>query len=294
MPQTLTEIRAMLASAGLSPQRMFGQNFMVDHNLLGRLVALAEPGPLQRVLEVGPGTGTLTEELLATGAEVLSVEIDRGLAGLLRDRLGNHERFHLLHTDALAGKHRIAPAVLETLAGLGDGPAKLVSNLPYNIATSLIVECLLLGRPGHEDAPVRFESLTFTVQREVTERLVAGPGSGAYGPVSVMVALYGQATLGPLLPPEAFWPRPTVTSRMMRIDVRLADAGPDPRALSAVLTACFGQRRKRIGSVGRRRGSPWDDATFSAALASVGIDGDQRPEQVAPAQFAALSQTLAP
>ncbi|NQU74771.1 MAG: hypothetical protein HQ546_00485, partial [Planctomycetes bacterium] len=143
MPQTLSEIRAMLASAGLSPRKSFGQHFLIDHNLLAIMVKLSNVGPGDVVLEVGPGTGTLTDALLATGAKVLAVEIDRGLAGLLADRYAGTSALRLICCDVLADKHNISGEVLQALHQFGTDCVHLVSNLPYNIATPLICECLL-------------------------------------------------------------------------------------------------------------------------------------------------------
>lgn len=303
MPQTRTEIRALLERAGLRPQKMFGQNFLIDQNLLARLVALADPRPGEAILEVGPGTGVLTEPLLAAGATVLAVEVDRGMARLLAERFAGEANLHLLHADVLAGKHAIAPQVLRRLADLaGEGPpaAKLVSNLPYSIATPLVSECLRLsllsqrGQAPQGVPPVRFTSLTFTVQREVADRFAARPDDEAYGPVSVLVALLGACTQGPLAPPEAFWPRPTVTSRMMRIDVRppAPDHLPDLDVLQRVLTAAFSQRRKRLGTAGRRSGGAFTPEAFAAALTAAGVDPDARAEHVSPEAFARVAAIL--
>lgn len=295
MPQTLREIRAMLEEANLRPQKMFGQNFLIDHNLLAQLVELAEVRPGHAVLEVGPGTGTLTELLLDAGAEVVAAEIDRGLAALLDRRFGDRANCRLMCVDVMAGKHALNPAVLEALRGLGR-PANLVSNLPYNIATPLICECLLSSLASHRgqaDA-VRFERLTFTVQREVTQRLTAGAGQPQYGAVSVLTALLGEATLGRELPPQAFWPRPAVVSRMMRIDFRPPDPHvvPDIGRLRQVLTLAFSQRRKQIGSAGRRGDWAVGAEAFAAALAAAGIEPTSRPEEVSPQAFAALAREL--
>src|SRR4051812_38665382 len=147
MAQSKHEIQSLLAGAGTEPRHRFGQNFMIDQNLV-RLVADAggiAPGDL--VVEVGPGTGTLTDELLARGAELVAVEIDRDLAGLLRERLDGNERFTLIEGDALASKHRLNADLLERInaaraAGRG---VKLVANLPYNIASPLVIELLIAG-----------------------------------------------------------------------------------------------------------------------------------------------------
>src|SRR5215204_1803070 len=147
MAQTKHEIQALLAGAGTEPRHRFGQNFMIDQNLV-RLVA--DAGMIERgdvVVEVGPGTGTLTEELLSRGAQVVAVEIDRDLARLLRERFALNEKFSLIEGDALAGKHELNEQLtlaIQEAAGRGV-KTKLIANLPYNIASPLIIELLIAG-----------------------------------------------------------------------------------------------------------------------------------------------------
>jgi 16S rRNA (adenine1518-N6/adenine1519-N6)-dimethyltransferase len=325
--QTQTEIRRLLEEAGLSPRKAFGQCFLIDGNLMGKLLELADVTADQTVLEVGPGTGSLTEELLHRARRVVAVEIDRGLAELLRRRLGGRDNLTLIGGDVLAGKHEISPAVLAA-CGAGILPAQqdagktclpaasrqvpapqakanLVSNLPYNIATPLLAECLLLswralGGPGGPGGPCRFERLTFTVQKELAERLVAEPGGSAYGPVSVLVALLGRWRLGPIVPATAFWPAPKVASRIVRIDFDAARAGrlADARTLSATLATAFGQRRKQVGTIFRRAwpsfaGRPATEGKAALEfLAAAGIDPTWRPEQIDPQQYLDLANRL--
>ena len=293
--QTLTQIRQLLADSGLQPQKRFGQCFMIDQNLLAKLLELADIAPADTILEVGPGTGTLTEELLKRAGKVVAVEIDRGLAGALTQHFASQPNFTLLCQDALEGKHQIAPAVVQQLLPA----ACLVSNLPYNIATPLIAQCLVdswrQSRCVDTQNPwCRFDRLTFTVQREVADRLAARPGHEEYGQVSVLVALLGKLTLGPVLPPSAFWPPPTVDSRIVRIDfdpARAAQLADEP-TLQEVLTAAFGQRRKQIGSAAKR--SRFAPAEFAAALAQADIDPAARAETIQPEQFLTLANALSP
>jgi 16S rRNA (adenine1518-N6/adenine1519-N6)-dimethyltransferase len=296
--QSLSQIRQMLDAAGLAPHRRFGQNFLVDQNLMAKLLELAEVGAGDVVLEVGPGTGSLTQELLERAGRVVAVEIDRGLARLLAEQFAGESRLTLITADALVGKHKIEPAVLEAL-----GPrASLVANLPYNVATPLVAQCLLDSwavlrgaASGGGGGLTRFDRLSFTVQDEVADRLVAGADSAAYGPVSVVVALLGNVRLGPLLPAEAFWPRPQVVSRMVRIDFDAARAAElaDASVLTAAVATAFGQRRKQIGSVIRRKNAAFDGDAFAAALAVAGIDTRIRAEEVTPRQYLALANALA-
>src|SRR3954449_1835390 len=143
MAQTKHDIQAILSQAGSEPRHRFGQNFMIDQNLV-RLVADAGGiGAEDLVIEVGPGTGTLTEELLARGARVVAVEIDRDLAGLLRERFSGNDRFELIEGDALAGKHALNAELLKAIEGVKG--VKLVANLPYNIASPLAIELVIAG-----------------------------------------------------------------------------------------------------------------------------------------------------
>src|SRR5437016_6192306 len=137
--QTKQQIQALLNQAGLSPRHRFGQNFMIDQNLLRLVAEAGNPSAGDLVIEVGPGTGTLTEEILSRGAEVLAVEIDRDLAGLLRERFKEEARFRLIEGDALDSKHSLNPDLLAAIES-AKHPPKLIANLPYNIASPLVIE----------------------------------------------------------------------------------------------------------------------------------------------------------
>jgi 16S rRNA (adenine1518-N6/adenine1519-N6)-dimethyltransferase len=292
--QTLTEIRSLLDRASLRPQKQYGQSFLVDGNLMAKLVELAGPAAGQTVLEVGPATGSLTEELLARGAVVVAVEIDRGFCGLLRRRLGGHDRFVLIEGDVLAGKHALSAAVLDAV---GRQP-HLVANLPYNLATPLLAECLLQSwrsLAAGVGAGCRFERMTFTVQQEVADRITAGPGGGAYGPISVLTRLLADVQVGPALPPSAFWPRPRVSSRILRLDF-LPERAVQLRsgdALMAALALAFGQRRKQIRSILRRKGAPFAAEALAGALSAAHVEPTCRAEQVTPEQYLVMANALA-
>ena len=269
MPQTKTQIRDLLASASARPKHRFGQNFMVDGNLVRAVADAGEVIAGEVVIEVGPGTGTLTDELLERGADVLAVEIDRDLAGVLRARLGGHGRFTLVEGDALANKHTLHPAVHDAAAG----GAKLVANLPYNLASPLIVELLIAGSP----------LLAFTVQQEVAERIAAPPGGKTYGPLSVMCQALAEAEVLRALPPGAFWPPPKITSSLVRLRRRPIDF--DPAALNRVVSTLFQRRRKTL----RNAAEPLGDVD----LAALGLDPQARPETLSVDDFLNLAAATA-
>lgn len=238
--QTLTQIRRLLEERGLSPRRALGQNFLVDHHLLRRLVEASGAGPGTLVLEVGPGTGTLTEELLARGARVVAVELDASLADLLRERLGaavESGALTLIEGDAVEAGRLNAQAA----AALGDRRFRLVANLPYNAATPLMMT-LLVRHPT-------CEGLWVTIQREVGDRLLASPGSKDYGPLAVLAQAMGRVRRLATLPPECFWPRPEVTSVMVAVERRERPLTEDPERLASFCRAAFAHRRKQLGSV---------------------------------------------
>ncbi len=221
--QTQREIRALLDAGGLRPRKRFGQHFLIDGNLMRRLVRAAEPGPDDVVLEVGGGTGGLTDLLIGRVAHVVCVEVDTNLHALLADRFRDPIRNHqltLLHGDVLEGKHRISAEVLKAVKTSWDrrpscktcgGQVKLVANLPYSIVTPLVMNLLV-------DEPI-VRRLVFTVQAEVGERLTAQPGIKAYGPLSILAQGLCRIKIIARVSARSFWPRPAIDSLMLRMDV---------------------------------------------------------------------------
>ncbi len=245
--QSQSEIRALLEERGLAPKKSLGQNFLVDQNLLTKLVDASGAGAGDLVLEVGPGTGTLTRTMLERGIDVVACELDAGLAALLRETLGAEfpDRFTLVEGDCLASKRELNQDVARVL---GDRAFRLVANLPYQAATPLMLA--LLTR--HE----RCASMHVTIQKEVADRLLAGPGSRAYGTISVVAQALAHVERVATLPPECFWPRPDVTSAMVSItrrDEPLAPGGPEAWArLADTVQGLFASRRKQLGAAVKR------------------------------------------
>lgn len=266
--QTKQQIQSLLAEAGMSPRHRFGQNFMIDQNLL-RLVA--EAGEIRAgdlIIEVGPGTGTLTDELVAREAEVLAVEIDRDLAALLRKRFEGNPRFRLIEGDALAGKHRLNEELRQAIDAARGRPIKLVANLPYNIASPLIIDLLIAG----------VDLLAFTVQREVADRLRAAHGSGTYGVLSIMAQLLAEVAVLRTLPPQAFWPAPQVESALVKM-VRRDRLGGDAAEFNRFVQQLFSARRKTLRKALSQAGYPAD-----RLIAELRLDPQIRPEELSPEQ----------
>jgi 16S rRNA (adenine1518-N6/adenine1519-N6)-dimethyltransferase len=263
--QDLTTIKSLLAARGIRPKHRLGQNFLHDHNALRILLAAAVVEPGETILEVGPGTGTLTECLLQAGARVVACELDRDMAAIIRDRLG--ARVTLVQGDCLADKHHLNPNVLEAL---GPGPFRLVANLPYAAATPLIATLL-------ESHP-QCQGIVATIQREVADRLAAKPGTGEIGPLTVMAQLLATVERVAVLKPGSFWPPPEVTSAIVRIRPR--QPRPDlPPALPGLVERAYQQRRKQLrNTLGQDFAFPGD------------FDPSRRPETLAPAEWIMLAQ----
>lgn len=272
--QTLSQIKSLLAAHGLHPKKRFGQNFLHDHNQLDKILAAAEIQSGDLVLEVGPGTGALTTRLLATGASVLAVEVDTDLELVLRSVFADvpADRFELLVTDVLAGKHELHPLVLERL---GDRPFKLIANLPYNVASPLMIN-LVVGVPTMTQAIVM-------VQREVTDRMKAEPGGKDYGPLSIMLQAMTTVSRVTTLPPGCFWPPPKIDSAVVQLVRREPALTDDAAALSAMCQKLFSQRRKQLGRIlGRDTELP------------VGLTHEQRPETLSIEQIIQLAEMHKP
>jgi 16S rRNA (adenine1518-N6/adenine1519-N6)-dimethyltransferase len=253
------------------PKKALGQHFLVDENLLGVIDRLAELDPGDIVLEVGPGLGVLTEYLAHRAAVVHAIELDRSLEEPLRERIGGRENVRLVFGDALA----------LDLASLDPAPTKLVSNLPYNVATPLVVESL-------EGVP-SLERWCVMVQREVADRFFAAPRTKAYGAVSVLVQLKTRKVGFHPVPPSVFRPRPRVESALAafeRID------GPSLGRVRPVVDAAFSHRRKTLANAVALSGVA-TRAEAETALATIGRSSAARAEELAPAEFVALADALA-
>jgi 16S rRNA (adenine1518-N6/adenine1519-N6)-dimethyltransferase len=279
MAQTKSQIQSLLAGVNSTgPRHRFGQNFMIDQNLVRLVADAGELSSQDLCLEVGPGTGTLTEELVGRAGKTVAVEIDRDLAVLLRERFAANERFTLIEGDALAGKHAINADLLATIdasraAGLRP---KLVANLPYNIASPLVIELLIAG----------VELLTFTVQKEVADRLKAKAGSDDYGPLSAMAQMLSDVEVLRTLPPQAFWPAPKIDSALVRMR-RNDRIGADASAFSTFIHKVFSYRRKTLRKALEQAG--YDSARV---LNETKLDGTLRPEIFTPEQLRAMFDSV--
>ena len=273
---TVARLRAVLAAHGVHLTKGLGQHFLADPNTALKIARLAEVAPGDRVLEIGPGAGSLTVALLDAGATVTAVELDRHMVPVLEAVLAEEEtgdRVAVVTGDAL----RVDLEALVT-----PGPAKCVSNLPYNVATPLLARLL-------ETVP-SVDSMVLMVQREVAERWCAAPGSGLYGGISVKVAYYATAKIVGHVPPSVFLPPPKVDSALVHL-VRHVDPAhtvDDPAAVFRLVQAGFAQRRKTLGRALR----PVLGDAAADRLEAAGIDPRARAETVPLAGWLALHDAV--
>jgi len=272
----LPPLREVVRRFELRARKSLGQNFLLDLNLTGRIARAAGPLAGVTVIEVGPGPGGLTRALLAEGAaRIVAIERDRRCVAALEELAETYPgRLKVIEGDALDFDPR---------DHLGSGPARIVANLPYNIATALLVRWLSI-----EPWPPFYDSLVLMFQREVALRIVAGPGDESYGRLGVFAGWRTQARILFDVNPSAFVPPPKVTSSIVRLVPRAAPLACERVLLERVSAAAFGQRRKMLRASLRTLGT--DPA---ALLARAGVAPTKRAEEIGVDGFVALANALA-
>jgi len=272
----LPPLRDVIRRHGLAARKSLGQNFLLDLNLTARIARAAEPFGNTTVIEIGPGPGGLTRALLALGAKrVIAVERDDRAVGALQEIAAHYPgRLDVVGGDALE---------FDAPAYLGSDRAKVVANLPYNIATALLVDWLTT-----EPWPPWYDMLVLMFQREVAERIVAKPGSKTYGRLSVLTGWRAEAKILFDVSPSAFVPPPKVTSSLVRFMPRAEPLACNSRLLQRVTEAAFGQRRKMLRQSLKSLG-----ADPQILLGEAGINPTARAEEIPVAGFVALARALA-
>jgi 16S rRNA (adenine1518-N6/adenine1519-N6)-dimethyltransferase len=305
--QTLSYLRTLFTERGIRPKNKLGQNFLIDLNLLDLIVRTAEITAADLVLEVGSGTGSLTMRLVENAGAVVSVEIDPPFASLTEEAVRNHyalfainrpgstpeANVRLLHTDVLENKNHLNPVLLDTLSELLGRPGvsrlKLVANLPYAVAVPVITNLLLTDLP--------LERMVVTVQWEIAERLLASPGVKDYAGLAVLVQSLAEVSLVRKLGPSVFWPKPAVDSAIVLIRPeaqRRARVGNAER-FRAFLRDLYVHRRKNLRSaLASLPSGRLDKAEVDARLAALGINGNDRAENLDVEQHLRLCAAFGP
>lgn len=271
MSNAVEPLRELIARHGLSASKSLGQNFILDRQLLARIAAITGPLRNEKVYEVGPGPGGLTRALLDAGASVVAVERDRRCIpalGELQAFFG--DRLQVIEADALG---------IDEKRAAGDG-AHVVANLPYNVGTALLLKWL------GGDWPPWWRSLTLMFQKEVAERIVASPGSAAYGRLSVAAQWRSEPRIAMNVNRSAFVPPPKVASAVVHIVPKDAPSGVDPQIMGRLTEAAFGQRRKML------RSSLKAFPGAVEAAQEIGIDLQRRAETLTVDEFVELAQAV--
>lgn len=288
--QTVSFLTQRFRDAGIRPDTRHGQNFLIDLNLVHLLVDAASPTRRDVVLEVGTGTGSLTAMLAARAGAVVSVEISQELHQLAKEELADFANVTLLHIDALKNKNRFQPVVLETIAqqvrAEPGRQLKLAANLPYNIATPVISNLLLI-----DSVPV---SMTVTIQKELADRIAARPSTKDYGALSVWLQSQCDVEVVRILPPTVFWPRPKVHSAIIHLKLdpaRRAAIGDIP-FFHTFVRSLFLHRRKFLRSSLLSAHKQLDKPAVDRVMDHLQLGPDSRAEQLDVPQILTLSQHI--
>jgi 16S rRNA (adenine1518-N6/adenine1519-N6)-dimethyltransferase len=274
-------VKELLRRRGIAPKRRWGQNFLLDANLLRKVVEGAELGPEEGVLEIGPGLGALTRALSARARQVLAIEIDPALyAALTEETISDLPNVRVLHADFLqADLDALVPEVL------GPGRHPVVANIPYSITSPVVVRLL-----EHRHL---FDRIVLMVQKEVADRLAAASGTSDYGSLSLFAQLYADVRQVGFVSRQVFLPVPDVDSAIVRLDVLESPRYPEvpPEQYLAVVHAAFQQRRKNLANALTGPALGWSREKALATLTAAGIDPGRRGETLSPEEFARLARS---
>ena len=267
---------------GFTFQKKFGQNFLIDPHVIEKIIRAAEITEEECVLEIGPGIGTMTQYLAEHARQVVAVEIDANLIPILQETLASYENVVIINQDIL--KIDIC-ALADTY---NDGkPIKVVANLPYYITTPIIMKLF--------ESQVPVDNITVMVQKEVADRMQAGPGNKDYGALSLAVQYYAQPYIAANVPPNCFIPRPGVGSAVIRLTRHKNPPVQvnDPNLMFQLIRASFNQRRKTLqNGLNNSPDLPYSKETIAAAIESLGLPSAVRGETLTLQQFAQLSNCL--
>jgi len=285
--QTKRQIQQLLLSAGISPNKRHGQHFLIDLNLMRLLVESANIQKNDVVLEVGCGTGSLTEALAQKAGTIIAVELDKNLAEIAQQQLAKIENIELINADILESKNTISRTVKNALALACKectGRTLLVANLPYNVASPLMMN-LVTG-------PITADGMYVTVQKEVADRMTAVPASSDYGILSIFLGATGEVKTERILKPTVFWPHPQVDSAMVSFVRNRAksDRIANMTLFSQTVHLFMGHRRKTLRACSRlARGKLAEIANWPEIFEKCCINPTQRPEQLCAEDYIAIA-----
>ena len=285
--QTKQKIQRLLASAGLQPNKRLSQNFLIDLNLMRLLIDSANISSSDTILEVGCGTGSLTEGLTEKAGKIIAVELDRALAKIAKRQLADKKNVEVINADILDSKHTISRTVtgaIEQSRSKHAGQFLLIANLPYNVASPVMLN-LATG-------PTAADGMYVTVQKEVAQRMTAGPGSKHYGTLSIFLSAAGKVKTIRALRPTVFWPQPQVDSAMISFvrEQKKAERIKDVELFSEVVNLFMQHRRKMLKACTKfAAGKLTEIHSWSEVFERCSIDPHNRSEQLQPEDFISIS-----
>ncbi|MDU5081351.1 16S rRNA (adenine(1518)-N(6)/adenine(1519)-N(6))-dimethyltransferase [Tissierella sp. P1] len=274
-------VKEILERYGFKFSKSLGQNFLIDGNIVRKIVDEGDITSEDYIIEIGPGMGTLTEELALRAKKVVAIEIDDTLLPILDETLGKYDNVEVIHGDVL--KIDIEKLIEENLSG---GPVKVVANLPYYVTTPIIAKLI-------EDN-LNLESIIVMVQKEVAERMEAGPGGKEYGSLSVFVNFYSKPEIVVKVPKTVFMPQPKIDSAVIKLEIKKELPDVDKDKFFKIVKAAFSKRRKTILNSLSTYGFNIEKETIKEALEKLNINVDTRAENLSVEDFIKISKTLPP
>lgn len=274
-------VKEILAKYGFEFSKSLGQNFLIDGNIVRKIVEKANIGPEDYVLEIGPGIGTLTEELALKAKKVVAIELDKDLLPILDETLSQYENVEIIHGDVL--KVDLKKIMEEKL---DNKRVKLVANLPYYVTTPIITKLL--------ESDLNLDSIIVMVQKEVAERIGAKAGGKEYGSLSVFVSFFSQAEIIINVPKTVFMPQPKVDSAVIKLDIKKELPDIDRDKFFKVVKAAFSKRRKTLLNALSSYGFNIDKETIKETLEKLNIKPEVRAENLSVEDFIKISKSLPP
>lgn len=274
-------VKEILAKYGFEFSKSLGQNFLIDGNIVRKIVEKANIGPEDYVLEIGPGIGTLTEELALKAKKVVAIELDKDLLPILDETLSQYENVEIIHGDVL--KVDLKKIIEEKL---DNKRVKLVANLPYYVTTPIITKLL--------ESDLNLDSIIVMVQKEVAERIGAKAGGKEYGSLSVFVSFFSQAEIIINVPKTVFMPQPKVDSAVIKLDIKKELPDIDRDKFFKVVKAAFSKRRKTLLNALSSYGFNIDKETIKETLEKLNIKPEIRAENLSVEDFIKISKSLPP
>lgn len=277
----IRELKQYFETKGFHPKKHFGQNFLTDKNFIDLIVKTAEITSSDILFEVGPGGGILTRALIATNANVISIEIDNQLVSMANDLIGQHSNWELIHGDVMHKKSQLNPVIFDAFAKHPESSIKCIANLPYSITTPFIINSIT--------SLSQLSQITVLIQLEIAEKFISNVCSKEYGILSVVSQVWGKVELSRKVPHQAFWPQPKVESAIINVKKNPDIPFESLKPFAEFVKQSFLHRRKKLTQSLK---SNYIAESILEAYEKIGLKETVRPEEISPSQWFALFNDL--